>query len=198
MAADKRTDSTSGGTLAPRMRADAQRNLAALLQAARDVFSEEGSDAPIRTIAERAGVGIGTIYRHFPSRPDLIAAVFREEIDACEAKADVFAAANPPFDALVLWLEEFVRVATTKRGLAKALHSGHPAFDFIPVRRKITLQPTFRRLFEAAIASDEIRSTVEPDVFLDAVATLCSSGDPSTDGQAHTIVGLMVKGLRCA
>ncbi|TGW06943.1 TetR/AcrR family transcriptional regulator, partial [Mesorhizobium sp. M2D.F.Ca.ET.145.01.1.1] len=79
------------------MRADAQRNLDTLLQAAMAVFATSGVDAPVREIAEKAGVGIGTLYRHFPQRSDLIAAVFRREIDGCADAASVLSAGHEPF-----------------------------------------------------------------------------------------------------
>ena len=83
-----------------RVRIDAQRNIDALLQAALEVFSTSGVDAPVREIAEKAGVGIGTFYRHFPQRADLVAAVFRHEIDACADAAPALAAEHEPGEAL--------------------------------------------------------------------------------------------------
>ncbi len=181
-----------------RVRADAQRNLLTLLEVAKQVFAEAGTDAPIRTIAERAGLGIGTIYRHFPQRADLIAAVFWQEIDACAGAADALAAEHPPGDALALWMQRFVELASTKRGLAQALHSGDPAFDSLPVRREQRLRPAFRKLFSAALDAGEIRSGVEADDFLDAAATLCMSVDKSQREQARQFVALLVDGLRCS
>jgi AcrR family transcriptional regulator len=83
-----------------RVRADAQRNIDALLEAAKAVFDASGVDAPVRAIAEKAGVGVGTVYRHFPQRADLIAAVFRREMDACADAAPILAAEHEPFEAL--------------------------------------------------------------------------------------------------
>ena len=96
-----------------RVRADAQRSLDALLQAAKTVFAVSGVDAPVRDIAEKAGVGVGTVYRHFPQRSDLVAAVFRREIDACAAEADALAAAYPPGEALDRWIERFIGFIST-------------------------------------------------------------------------------------
>src|SRR5579871_6950835 len=89
----------AGGHAGPRLRADARRNVDALLRAAMSVFSQSGVDAPIRAIAERAGVGVGTVYRHFPQRSDLIAAVFRNEVDACADAAPALAASHGPDEA---------------------------------------------------------------------------------------------------
>ena len=104
------------------IRADAQRNLDALLEAALAVFSTSGVDAPVREIAVRAGVGVGTVYRHFPERSDLIAAVFRREIDACANAAPILAAEHAPGEALARWMQRYAAFIATKRGLATALH----------------------------------------------------------------------------
>ncbi len=178
------------------MRADAQRNLRTLLQAAKEVFAEAGVDAPVREIADRAGVGIGTIYRHFPQRADLIAAVFQQEIEGCADAAGTLAAMHPPFEALALWMRRFVELASTKRGLAQALHSGNPAFDGLPARRKQRLQPAFHKLFNSALGAGEIRDSVAADDFLDAAATLCMSVNGTQPDQAQRLVALLVDGLR--
>jgi AcrR family transcriptional regulator len=178
------------------LRADAQRNLLTLLQAAKDIFAESGVDAPVREIADRAGVGIGTVYRHFPRRPDLIAAVFRHEMDACADTAEALAAEHPPFEALTIWMRHFVDLAATKRGLVKALHSGDPAFDALPVRREQRLWPAFRNLFETAAAAGAIRSEIEPGEFLNAAASLCMSASEGNTEQAHRLVATLVNGLR--
>ena len=102
-----------GGNAAPqasknrRVRVDVQRNLDALLQAAKTVFASSGVDAPVREIAEKAGVGVGTVYRHFPQRADLVAAVCRREIDACADAAPILAAVHAPFEALAQWMQRY-------------------------------------------------------------------------------------------
>jgi hypothetical protein len=118
----------SGGKERP-VRADAQRSLDALPHAAKTVFATSGVDAPVREIAEKAGVGLGTLYRHFPQRADLIAAVFRREIDACTDIAPTLAKKHQPFAAFAKWMQRYAAFVATKRGLAKALHSGEPTFD---------------------------------------------------------------------
>ena len=129
-----------------RMRADAQRNLDALLRAAKAVFATSGVDAPVREIAKKAGVGIGTVYRHFPQRSDLIAAVFRHEIDACAEAAPLLAAEHAPGEALAKWLQRYAAFIATKRGLAPALHSGNPAFELLrDIRQRV--RPALRTYF---------------------------------------------------
>ena len=93
------------GHLVPKLRADAQRSIDALLLAAKAVFATSGVDAPVREIAEKAGVGIGTLYRNFPQRADLVAAVFRREIDACAEAAPLLAAEYGPIEALERWVQ---------------------------------------------------------------------------------------------
>src|SRR6185369_8878736 len=104
-----------------RIRADARRSLDALVNAAKAVFATSGVDAPVREIADKAGVGIGTLYRHFPQRADLVTAVFRSEIEACADATPLFAAQYLPGEALERWVERFVGFIATKRGLVVAL-----------------------------------------------------------------------------
>ncbi len=179
-----------------RVRADARRNTDALLEAALAVFAASGVDAPVREIAEKAGVGVGTVYRHFPQRSDLVAAVFRREIDACAEAASVLAGEHPPFEALALWMQRYAAFIATKRGLAKALHSGDPAFDALPAYFEARLQPALRTLLASAGAAGEVRSDVEADDLLRAVANLCLSAPKNGSGQAQRMVALLLDGLR--
>lgn len=183
-------------TAGRQVRADAKKNLVALLHAAKAVFAETGIDAPVRDIARRAGVGVGTVYRHFPQRADLIAAVFHQEIDACADAAEKLAAEQKPIVALASWMQKFVELALTKHGLAAALHSGDPAFDCLPARRDERLRGAFRQLFSAAVAAGEIRDLITPDEFLDAAATLCMSANRTSPERAGQLVFLLLDGLR--
>lgn len=177
-------------------RADSQRNLGALLEAALAVFCTSGVDAPVREIADRAGVGVGTLYRHFPQRVDLVVAVFRNEIDACADAAPDIAKAHSPGEALELWLQRYVDFINTKRGLATALHSGNPAFEPLPAYFQKRLLPAVQSLLEAAAEAGEVRADTDPGDLLEAVASLArlTSGDNTT--QARRMVSLLVDGLR--
>ena len=177
------------------VRADAQRSLDALLQAAKEVFATVGVDAPVRQIAEKAGVGLGTLYRHFPQRADLIAAVFRREMDACADAAPALAGQYPPFEALARWLRRYAAFVGTKRGLAKALRSGDPAFEALPTRFEQRLRPAFRMLADAAVAAGEMRADVDADEFLGAVASLCMSTYNAGPGRAERMVDLLLDGV---
>jgi AcrR family transcriptional regulator len=181
---------------ARRVRADAQRSLDALLHAAKAVFATSGVDAPVREIAEKAGVGLGTLYRHFPRRSDLVAAVFRREIEACADAAPILSAEREPFDALANWMQRYAAFVAAKRGLAKALHSGDPAFDNLPSYFDQRLRPAFRSLLETAAAAGEIRADVDADELLGAVASVCMSAHNTGPGRAERMVALLVDGLR--
>jgi AcrR family transcriptional regulator len=180
-----------------RVRSDAQRNLEALLQTAKQVFETSGVDAPVREIARRAGVGIGTLYRHFPQRADLIAAVFRHELDDCADAAPILASKYAPGEAVSRWLQRYAELVATKRGLAVALHSGYPAFDALPGHFDARLRPALRRLLAAAVDAGEIRSDIDSDELLTAVAKLCMSARDDRPDYSRRMVALLVDGLRC-
>src|ERR1700689_776020 len=179
--------SKSGGIVpafaARRLRSDAQRNLDSLLQAAKSVFGTAGVDAPAKQIAALAGVGVGTLYRHFPQRSDLVKAVFQREVDACADAAPALSAALEPGAALASWLGRYTEFLATKRGLAAALHSGDPAFDALPGYFMRRLGPTLGSLLEAAAARGEIRAGLSPEDLLHAVANLCQPA--AGEGPAH-------------
>ena len=180
---------------ARRVRADAQRNIDALIDAAREVFSVSGVDAPVREITTKASVGLATYYRHFPERSDLVTAVFRHEVDACADAAATLAAAYEPLDALVRWLRRFTEFVGAKRGLAAALHSGNPAFEALPAYFQQRFEPALGSLLAAAAAVGEIRSDVQPLELLHAVSRLCSPADVDHAGD-ESMVSLLIDGLR--
>lgn len=179
-----------------RVRADARRNLDGLLQAAMEVFAASGVDAPVREIAKKAGVGVGTLYRHFPQRSDLIKAVFRREIDACADAAAALAREHAPGEALARWMQRYVDFISAKRGLAAALHSGDPAYETLPAYFDQRLRPALETLLDAAVAAGEIRSGIEATDLLPAVARLASSASDNGSDHARRMVALLVDGLR--
>jgi AcrR family transcriptional regulator len=181
------------------MRADARQNVDNLVEAAKAVFADVGVDAPVRLIAERAGVGVGTLYRHFPLRSDLISAVFRNEMDACVAAATEIEAAYPAGEALDRWVMRYTQFVAAKRGLAAALHSGDPAYEPLAEYFSTLLAPTLDRLLIAASESGAITQHVEATEFLGAVANLCHGvGAPVAESQGYSerMVRLLLAGLR--
>ena len=182
---------------APRsVRADARRNMGALLEAALAVFAASGVDAPVREIAARAGVGVGTVYRHFPRRSDLVVAVFRHEVDGCADAAPALAAKHSPADALARWMQRYVDFIAAKRGLAGALRSGDPAFQALPGYFEQRLVPALRALLDSAAAAGEVRGDVEPYDLLRAVGDLGMSAHYDGPAHARRMVALLVDGLR--
>jgi AcrR family transcriptional regulator len=178
-------------------RADAQRNVEALVAAAKQEFATSGVDVNVRAIAARAGVGTATLYRHFPLRSDLVSAVFRSEIDACAAQASVLAETHEPFEALELWLQRYTEFVATKHGLASALHSGDAAFNALPAYFQKHLAPAFQMLLTNAADAGLISRDQDPIDLLGAVANLCIPASVAKDpSRAHRMVALLLDGLR--
>ncbi|CAM5306166.1 TetR/AcrR family transcriptional regulator [Leifsonia shinshuensis] len=179
-------------------RADARQNADALVEAATELFAEAGVDVPARAIAARAGVGVGTLYRHFPLRSDLISAVFRRELDACVAAAAPLEEAYPPGEALDRWIMRYTQFVAAKRGLAAALHSGDPAYEPLATYFSTHLTPTLGRLLASARRAGDISQEVDAAEFLGAVADLCHGVRPggAATGRAERMVGLLLAGLR--
>lgn len=186
-------DPRSGG--GRRKRVDAQRNLVALLDAAKTVFARSGVDAPVKEILDAAGVGAGTLYRHFPHRSDLVAAVLAHEIDECAEAGAALGAAHGPAEALNLWLQRFTEFVATKRGLASALHSGDPAFEGLPGYFLQRLEPVVEQLITAAVGTGAIRADVAARDLLYAVALLCQPVPGQSVTYNQRMVEIFIDGL---
>ncbi|ANK94433.1 MULTISPECIES: TetR/AcrR family transcriptional regulator [Rhizobium] len=181
-----------------RRRADAQRNIGSLVQTASEVFAESGLDVPIREIADRAGVGVGTLYRHFPTRSDLVVAVFRKEVDEAVEAASVLAAERPPGEALERWVEGYVDFIAAHRGLAAAFNSGDPALEGLPAYFLERLGPLVQTLLDAAAAGGQIRAGVKAHELLHGVGMLCVPPNCGEPTEPRRMVGLFMDGLRYA
>ncbi|MBN6042174.1 TetR/AcrR family transcriptional regulator [Amycolatopsis sp. 195334CR] len=176
-------------------RADARRNEKTLLDAAAAVFVESGVDAPVREIAARAGVGMGTIYRHFPTRADLVIAVYRHQVDACaEAGPTLLAANDSPYAALTRWIDRFVDFLVTKHGLAAAMQSDDSGFEALHAYFLDRLVPVCAQLLEAATEAGEIRTELAALELMRGVGNLCIGAGPSYD--ARKLVAVLISGLR--
>ena len=178
------------------MRADGQRKMQSLLHAAMEVFRKSGVDAPVREIAESANVGLGTVYRHFPQRSDLIKAVFEDQVNACADAASELASKYEPADALAHWMQRYVDFIATKRGLAAALHSGDPAYSALPGHFNSKLVPALNTLLDRAISVGAVRSGIDSAELLHAVANLCRVSHQKEPVYARKMVALLVDGLR--
>ena len=155
-----------------RQRCDAQRNVVALVEAAKTVFARSGVDAPAKEITDRAGVGVGTLYRHFPRRSELIVAVLHHEIDECIEAGEVLGTTLSPWEALVGWIERFTDFVGTKRGLASALHSGDPAYGDLGQHLLDRLEPAFHRLLARAVEGGYARDDVTAREVLTTIALI--------------------------
>jgi AcrR family transcriptional regulator len=181
-----------------RKRADARRNEQTLLAAAAAVFVTSGVEAPVRDIAAAAGVGMGTIYRHFPTRADLVIAVYRHQVEACaDAGPALLAASGTPYAALTEWTGLFVDFLVTKHGLAAALQSDNARFEALHAYFLDRLTPVCAQLLGAAARAGEIRPDIGAFELLFAIGNLCAGtgfGDARYD--ARRMVGLLLAGLR--
>lgn len=178
-----------------RKRADAVRNSEAVLDAAKAAFAETGVDAPMRDIAARAGVGVGTIYRNYPLRSDLIIAVFRRELDATAAEADRLAAAYPPGEALRLWSGALARFVATKRGFASALHSGDPAYQLLPSQFLAVLAPKVQRMLDAGAQDGTIRGDISAEDLIHALSRLADTSPGDSASRAPRMTDVLLDGL---
>jgi AcrR family transcriptional regulator len=178
-------------------RADALRNQQTLLAAAAAVFVTSGVDAPIREIAARAGVGIGTIYRHFPTRADLVVAVYRHQVEACaEAGPALLADAGSAVAALRQWVGLFVDFLVTKHGLANALQSDSSGFEALHAYFLDRLVPVCQQLLDAAVNAGEVRPGTQAYELMRGIGNLCIGRDSDPRYDPRRLVELLFLGLQ--
>lgn len=178
-------------------RADSLRNRELLLVAAKAAFTETGAEAPLEDVARRAGVGIGTLYRHFPTRETLVAAVYAREIEQLAASADALLAERPAGQALGDWLNLLIDYMATKRVVAPALRADPGEGSRLYASSGPTILATLQRLTEAAHAAGDIR----PDIGFDDILRMMSGlsqgyEQPGWDASARRLLGVMMDGLR--
>jgi AcrR family transcriptional regulator len=184
-----------------RKRADARRNEQTLLDAAAAAFVASGVDAPVRDIAARAGVGVATIYRHFPTRADLVIAVYRHQVEACAAAGPALLETAPSaYAALAQWIETFVDFLITKHGLAEALQSDDAAFATLHSYFLDRLIPVCAQLLEAAAGEIDTETHAYEQTtayeLLRGVGNLCIGAEHDDRYDARHMVGLLIAGLR--
>jgi AcrR family transcriptional regulator len=189
----------TGPAMARARRADAQRNVEKLVAAARQAFAAEGPNASLDDIARKAGVGSGTLYRHFPTRVSLLEAVYRDGVERlCEEGNRLVETDLPPDEALVSWLHEFVGYAAVKRGLAGPLTSalGHDSGLFTECRTM--LQATGGLLLRRAQEAGLIRSDVATYDILRLASAIAHAGEMSPEGAAlsERLLAIAMDGLR--
>jgi AcrR family transcriptional regulator len=182
---------------APRLRADAQRNRARLLEVAVQAFSQEGPDVTLESVAKTAGVGIGTLYRHFPTREALVDAAYQNELARLCDGVETLLADHRADVALREWMDRFVEYMTTKRGMADSLRlviaSGGDPF----AQSRARLSQAITALLSAGSASGVLRPDVEPaDVLASLSGISLAAGDPAQREQAGRMLDLLMDGLR--
>lgn len=178
------------------MRADARRNWELLVDTARDVFAEKGAEAPMDEIAKRAGVGAGTLYRHFPNRDALIEAVYIDEIEALVRRAHDLLAEHPPFDALVEWIGEQVRWINHRRGLAASLKSAmRPDSDAMKQCRD-RIHEAAALLVNAGHEAGTVRSDIEPYDVVRLGHGLAVASEFGDAGDQARMLTVLAAGLR--
>jgi AcrR family transcriptional regulator len=184
------------GKAARKPRSDSIRNRERLLKAATRVFSVGGPDASLEAVAKRAGVGIGTLYRHFPTREALFEAVYRREVDELGALAERLAQESSPVDALRQWLRANVQLVATKKGMLAALAlAAHGPSDLYAYSLE-RLTKAIGALLERAAAAGQIRADITAEDLLRALIGLCYSYDrPDWQATVTRLVDVFVDGL---
>lgn len=178
-------------------RADARRNYDSLLQVATEAFTNEGVEVPLEELARRAGVGIGTLYRHFPSRDVLVETVYRAEVDRLAAAADELLDELPPGEALEAWMHRFVGYVATKRGMAAALKNVSASHPELVATSRDRTKAAATKLLGAASAAGDVRGDTDPQDLVRAISGICLASDQSDwQQQATRLVGLLMDGLR--
>jgi len=178
-------------------RADAQRNRVRLLETAKAAFAEKGSAASLDEIARIAGVGAGTLYRHFPTRDALVAAVYRNETEQLVAAADRLAQTHPPVMALREWLLLFVDYIATKHGMHEVLNSIVGGTSDLYSASTAQVKQAIAKLVECAVVSGDIRLELDPLDLLRALAGVANIGlGPDGERAAKSMVDILIAGVR--
>lgn len=179
------------------LRADAQRNREALLESAAQAFGERGTDASLEDVARRAGVGIGTLYRHFPTRDALVEAAYRRGVERICDAADRLLTEQPGDIALELWMRDFVGYIATKRGLAATLKIAADAHTDLFVYVHERIRAALSSLLDAAAQTGRIRTDVDSADLIRALGGICMVSDQADwQDQARRLVALLMDGLR--
>lgn len=180
-----------------RPRADAMRNRERVLAAAKAVFSQGGAAASLEAVAKQAGVGIGTLYRHFPTRESLYGAVYRREVEQLVALAGALKAEATPVEALRRWMHANVEFIATKKGMAAALALAVQGSSDLVARSVEQLTRALGDLLQRAAAAGEIRADVGPDDVLRVVVGICYTQDrPGWQASVLHLVDIFIDGLR--
>jgi AcrR family transcriptional regulator len=177
------------------MRADAKRNYERLVTAARTVFAQQGGGASMDAVAKEAGVGIGTLYRHFPRRIDIVEAVYREDVDELVSVAETAVADFEPWPALVAWLEAFVRYASGKRRFLSELHEAFEKNPDLRVDARERIEGALSIVLARAQDAGEVRTDVDGPDLMQLLGSMCMSATLTPDQSGRLLV-MIEDGLR--
>ena len=178
-------------------RCDAARNRECLINVASEAFAAHGVETSLEQIARTAGVGIGTLYRHFPSRDALVEAVYRHNVDELIEGADELAATKPADEALAEFLQRFVSYVASKKGLATYLKSMVSADSDLFTESKNRVHDTIGRLINGAAEAGTIRADVNPEDVIHTLGGFCMMNDLNADPeQGRRVARLIMDGLR--
>ena len=178
-------------------RADAERNRIRLLETAKAAFAEKGSGASLDEIARTAGVGAGTLYRHFPTRDALVAAVYRNETEQLVVAASRLAETHPPVTALREWLLQFVDYIATKHGMNEVLNSIVGGTSDLYSASTAQVKQAMAKLVDRAVASGDIGLDLDPLDLLRALAGVANIGlGPDGERAAKSLVDILIAGVR--
>jgi AcrR family transcriptional regulator len=179
------------------LRADAQRNRERLLAVARAAFSRAQEVVPLETIARDAGVGIGTLYRHFPTRESLVEAVYGAELDDVTASAVTLLAELPADEALRVWVGRYADFVATKRGMADTLRAGWASGRITTPTTRQRITASIAILLEAGVEAGQIRSDIEPEDVTAMLLGVFLSTAPAADfAQSRRLLDLVVDAVR--
>ena len=178
-------------------RADSLKNRERLVAAAKAAFAERGAEVPLEEIARRANVGIGTLYRHFPTREALLAAVYRREVEQLAAAADRLLAERPPLEALEAWLRQLVDYVATKRVIAPALQAAPGAGSAVYAASGPAIAGAMERVVGAAVRSGDMRADVGAGDLMRLITGLVQGYDrPDWVASTQRLIGVLMSGLR--
>jgi AcrR family transcriptional regulator len=178
-------------------RADAVRNRERVLEAAKVVFNAGGPEASLEAVAKRAGVGIGTLYRHFPTREDLFEAVYRREVEQLSELAEQLKNAKDPVDALRRWLDSTVEFVATKKGMSAALALTFQSSSDLAAFSMDRLTKAIGSLLDRAVAAGQMRADISPEDLLRALIGMCYINDQAGwQSSVLRMLDVFVDGLR--
>jgi len=191
-------DHNAASNATPALRADARRNRDRLIEVAAAAFADNGVETSLEDIARQSGVGIGTLYRHFPTREHLVEVVYRRELEMLAAAAGELAQTHTPDAALEEWMRRFVGYIATKRGMANSLRILMASNSALFADGSGILRAALEDLLQNATKQHAVRSDIDTTDLLHALASIYSIPDAADwRDRSHRLIGLLMDGLRC-